>query len=400
MKTVYRLIPCPSYDITALESWLSDCAREGLLLQKDGFFGPFACFEPARGLSVKYRMMPAQKSKSLWTDGEPDEEQQALSEKYGWEYTARIRDFHVYRCFDPAAREPNTDAAVQALALNAVKKRQRSALFSALFFVLIYPLLVVRGCPLMAAIALGTVWTGLALLLGLLMIREELRSLRYLKALQRSLRLEEEAPRSDWKKGRRSYLTGKLLRNALGLLLLCVVFRTWGFSVSHANAVPLEDYAGTLPFASVQELAGEDSGDYRLTFSGMGNNFNTVEEHSELLAPRIIEFNEHAAVKRADGQSIDGGLYVEYFELRSSALARALMRELLRLTKWREHTVPLRVPAQSADEVYAYEGILHSPALLIRKGNVAARVSFYQTSADTIPTEEWTVRFCENLGRK
>ncbi|MCQ2438280.1 MAG: hypothetical protein MJ074_00770 [Oscillospiraceae bacterium] len=69
--------------------------------------------------------MPAQKSKSLWTDGEPDEEQQALSEKYGWEYTARIRDFHVYRCFDPAAREPNTDAAVQALALNAVKKRQQ-----------------------------------------------------------------------------------------------------------------------------------------------------------------------------------------------------------------------------------------------------------------------------------
>ena len=37
-KLVHRLIPCPQYDVSGMECWLSDMASQGLLLQQDGFF--------------------------------------------------------------------------------------------------------------------------------------------------------------------------------------------------------------------------------------------------------------------------------------------------------------------------------------------------------------------------
>ena len=35
-KYVLRLPPCPDYDVEGTECWLTDLAREGLLLKKDG----------------------------------------------------------------------------------------------------------------------------------------------------------------------------------------------------------------------------------------------------------------------------------------------------------------------------------------------------------------------------
>ena len=37
-KLVHRLIPCPQYDVSGMECWLSDMAKQGYLLQKDGLF--------------------------------------------------------------------------------------------------------------------------------------------------------------------------------------------------------------------------------------------------------------------------------------------------------------------------------------------------------------------------
>ena len=35
-KTIYRLVPCPQYDLSGMEHWLSDMAQNGWLLQKEG----------------------------------------------------------------------------------------------------------------------------------------------------------------------------------------------------------------------------------------------------------------------------------------------------------------------------------------------------------------------------
>ena len=43
-KYVLRLPPCPDYDVESTECWLTDLAREGLLLKKDGLFAGVAVF--------------------------------------------------------------------------------------------------------------------------------------------------------------------------------------------------------------------------------------------------------------------------------------------------------------------------------------------------------------------
>lgn len=395
MKQVYRAFPCPVYEIGNVEGWLTDCAQEGLLLVEDGFFLGFAIFESSEPKSVRYRLLPVEKAGSLWDNdsGQPDEEQLELSAQYGWEYVAKKKDFYVFRSFDPCAIEPNTDGFVAALALNTVKKRQRSALCSSGFYLFVYPLLLTRFCPLLTTIVLGTPWTLLALALGLGMFLRELRAFRELKRLQAELSEGVSfAPAADWRKRRKLYLFGK----ALGLVLTVVLL--WGFVRVRGHDIPLREYRGTLPFATIADLAGEGCTDYASSASVISDDFNRIEERRDLLAPRFLTYNEHATVRRADGQLMDGGLYVDYLELRSPALAKEALRELYRLERIRNRITPTEAPTLNADEVMACNGILHTPSLFIRKGNIVVHISFYQFSSGySMPVEEWGKILCESL---
>ena len=52
-KHVHRPVPCPAYDLAAMEAWLEDMARQGLLLSRDGFFLGFADFEKSTPCTTK-----------------------------------------------------------------------------------------------------------------------------------------------------------------------------------------------------------------------------------------------------------------------------------------------------------------------------------------------------------
>ncbi len=221
-KTYYRLPPCPAYDIAKTESWLSDLAEEGLFLAKDGFFAGVATFEGREPAHVKYRLEAIQKIDGFFSNAglEPDEEQLELSEKYSWEYVAKRKDFFIYRSLDPDARELNTDPEVHALTLNAVKKRQREAVCTAVFLLLLYPILITRGCVLLMTIALGTWCASLGFLWGVLTLVDEIVAFVYLKKTQKCLQSEGHyrfAP--DWRKHARSYFLRKAMKNAVAVLL-------------------------------------------------------------------------------------------------------------------------------------------------------------------------------------
>ena len=67
-KLAYRLIPCPQYDVSGLECWLNQMARQGYMLQKDGFFAGVATFEKTIPQTVFYQLQPAEKSTGMWAD--------------------------------------------------------------------------------------------------------------------------------------------------------------------------------------------------------------------------------------------------------------------------------------------------------------------------------------------
>ena len=53
---LFRLPPCPPYDVEATESWLEDMAAQGWMLEKDSIFLGVAAFDKAEPASVRYRL--------------------------------------------------------------------------------------------------------------------------------------------------------------------------------------------------------------------------------------------------------------------------------------------------------------------------------------------------------
>ena len=405
-KHYHRLVPCPSYEISKIEAWLSNLAEEGLSLTNDGIFAGIATFEYKGPQKVKYRLEAAQKNTGMWADngGEPDPEQIELSEKYSWEYVAKLRDFYIYRSADLEAREMNTDSEVQALALNAVKKRARGSLITSLIILLIYPVVLTHGCLLLTTITMGTIWMILALVLGLLMVIGEVRAFVHLKRIQQSLKREGCINSdSDWKKERGQYFSRKIVVTVIGIFLVCTFLHAWGVSITDENKVPLDEYKGTIPFATIKDFAGDGYSDYSLTMAGLFSGINTVEEKTDWIAPRCIVYNENAEVKRLDGQLMDGGLYIEYCELRNPTLAGLCAKEFYRLDRFKmpsRNLDPLETPNLDADYAVAYRNEGHFPTVIIQKGNTVIKAYYFQTSTYyTLSLDEWAKIICDSMNQ-
>lgn len=132
-----KVIPCAVYDVEAMESWLSDLATEGWLLEEDGIFGPWAYFVPGPPRRVEYRLTSSLSSPEFTG---PDEEARDLSITYGWEYLAKRKEFYIYRAMAENAREMDTDPQTQALILGAVQRRTVGTILTILVMGIVYPL--------------------------------------------------------------------------------------------------------------------------------------------------------------------------------------------------------------------------------------------------------------------
>lgn len=272
-QLIHRLSPCPSYDIAGMENWLSDMAEKGFFLKHDGFFAGIATFEYKGPQKVKYRLEAAQKSTSMWSDsgGEPDPEQVELSEKFSWEYVAKRNDFFIYRSLDSSARELNTDPNVQALALNAVKKRKKDAVLGSFLLLVVNPILMTRGCPVMTIMSIGTWWTILALLFTVLMIADEVKAFIHLRKVQKSLINEGLYSFESYRqKSAVPYYTRKVIKTVLVIVLVFAFLRTWGISITGENKIPIDEYTKELPFATMKDFAGKGSSEYALNMSTLG----------------------------------------------------------------------------------------------------------------------------------
>ena len=400
-RHTYRLPPCPAYDVEGMERWLSGLAQEGLFLARDGFFCGIATFERGVPRFAKYRLEAAQKSTSMWADdgGEPDPEQVELSRHYAWEYVAKRGDFYIYRSFEPGVRELNTDPEVQALALDAVKKRRAGEALELLIWIVLYVVCALHGL-LLTMIEVRTWLFLLAAGFVLWLIADSVAAVVHLGRLQKKLRSgQPQEPDKGWGKRPLRYHGKNIAQIVLGIALVCIFLHNWSASVLDEDKVPLEEYAGELPFATMADFAGEEK-DYRMTMTGMGSGFNCVREWPDWLAPRCIEYAEHARITLSDGRVLDGGLYVDYFEARSPAIARMLAEDCFRADKSRakKDFERMETPELGADYTVAYYGSVHFPTIVLQKGTVAVRASFYQTSENYIMDfEAWAGMIADSI---
>ena len=135
---------------------------------------------------------------------------------YGWEYVAKRGEFHIYCTTDPATREFHTDPEVQALAMNAMRKRQRDNIFSGIFWGLFYPWLLFRGKIMLAVIHVGTIPMLLFMTACLWMsLHSIVGAVKLIKLRKKILNGEETGSGSNWKQGAGRYHANNIIRRCI-----------------------------------------------------------------------------------------------------------------------------------------------------------------------------------------
>ena len=397
-RTVLRPAPCPAWDLEGMEGWLADMAARGLHFQKDSFLFGFASFEPGEPEEVRYRLEPGRKKLSSLGPGEdsPDGEALDLHESQGWEYAGRRGQFFIYRSALPLAPEPDTDPAVQALALGGLRRRLLSGWIGFAVWLAVYAIFSLRGL-VNAALSLGSGFLLFTTLLILLTMLGQLAAIRSLGRLRRLLRAGESlGHRKDWRRGRLFHWGKVLLLTLLWCLWLVLLLGKWTASMEHKGEVLPRDYGESVPFVTLSRLTGQEE-EETLPFFGTDLQFNHLRAWSDLLAPENYNWRENARVTFSDGSALDGSWYVEYHRMASEGLAKQLMREYALLARLERGSTKLDCPDFGLDGQMARVSRYHYPTLFLRKGAVVVRAYGSFSSRTPRALEEWGRVLAESL---
>ncbi len=389
---IWRLPPCPPYDVEGMESWLSEMGSQGWRLEPDDFFLGVASFRKTDPAPVRYRLEAPPKKVSAWDDdgGVPDREAWELNADCGWEYAGRRGQFFIYRTSDERALELHTDPRVQALAIRAVEKRQLKNMIALLAIMLAHWLaLILRG----GSLVLTAVWVGLPLMLlflltVLLALGILLGEVLYLRRLRRRL-LAGLAPdrEKDWRRTGRRYYGVRAAHLCIFLLFVFLALRLLNADLNGEDRIALEDYPGKPPFATVRDLA---EGEYTHTWRDI--HYNYVTRWSNAFLSVGMRWMENASVRRPDGTELHGSLVITYFEARSEWLAKLLAAAQHRSDRakaWRRYK-KLALPDLGLDYAAAYRNETSFPTVVLRRGSTVLHAIFLQSGTDDpLPPEEW-----------
>lgn len=380
---VYRIAPCPAYDLPGMESWLEDQAAKGYHLSTDGFFLGVATFEAGPPRAEKFRLEATATNGSLFSrEYAPNDDAIQIHHQMGWTYRARRGQFHIYSSSDPEAPELHTDPRVQAITIASLGKYQCKNLYQTLLLMTLYALTLYGDMVVTAAVTVGSWWA--ALVLGLLIwhLAKGIGIIVKLSKLRRQLQNGSPLPhRSDYRRGRCLYpitnaVFGALTVFAIGYFLL--------FAGTHMNgqrAVKLEQWDAPFPFATLEDLY-PGSQVHRMD----GILKSQVTGWSDFLAPENYDYSEYARVT-VDGQPFECYLKVHYHRTRYEWTAAILARELISQTGangWeqfaaklfgQEPVVATELALPGAD--YAAYYYLHrsEPWLVLRQGKIVVRVN-------------------------
>lgn len=388
---IRRLAPCPAYDVEKIESWLSDMAGDGWLLEKDGDLFGWLSFVKEAPRSVQYRLEPQGEGKGF--GDVPDQDVQELCREYGWEYVDSYGSFFIYRSLRSDAREMNTDLQVQAAAMKAGRRNSAFTLF--LDFLLLGSIFSkFPQMPVWSLVHLGLGY-HLILLLALVWVStDSFLHWHHLRKMQKQLRSNVPLDhRKPWRKDAAFHIFSKFAY-VLVLLLFCgALFGSCTRSMD-LDYTDTAGYPGDPPFVTASDILPEGS------FTGQAflQGYNAYTEDATFFAPEIIEWKEYGQLLLPDGTAYDGILNITYYETRWSWLAEGLLDDLYRYAQDQSHFTRLTAPSLAVEEVVCYNNIY--PTILIRQRNIVVEASVGIRFQEHYLLEEWAQRMADKLTGK
>lgn len=316
-KKIYRLPPCPGYQFPRMESWLEDMAAKGYTPEFGSFFG-LVKFHPSEPQVCRYRLEPSPKGRSIWDNQEPSPEMLELTREFGWEFLGKFEEFFVYRTADPDARELNTDPDIQAIALNALKKRfTRGFLQMAFYFSILCCFILPSFC--LNLVTFGSAYILLLLFLLIATVIGQFLALWQIYQFQKQLRAGESlSHQTDWCKSSRPYRASAVIQYLLAIVLL-FCWASYGMKNFGFFEHPIAEYPGQPPFVTLAELVPENSD---VTIQHIRN--TAYESWSDPLFPTCVTWLDGGMVYYGDEATAGGLLEVQYCEAVSPWLARAV----------------------------------------------------------------------------
>ncbi len=395
-KTYYRLAPCSAYDVEGMESWLEDLAEQGLFLTEDGFFCGFGFFHKEEPRRAKYRLQASEVEGGFFSDGdEPEAEQQEISEALGWEFVARRGEFYIYRSVCEEVRELNTDPEVQAITMKMVQKRQYHSIISCLLWLIIYPLVKKNGAVIAPLFYMKTWFYLFSMLLILWFFASSLKKLIYYTKLRKKLKNGEQPNREkNWKKRAWQYPTKIVLAVVLCCTWIFIVLGNLGRTVLFEDEIPLTEYTGNPPFATMADIAPENP--YELVKMGFAN---TVTEWSDVLAPVNFIWEEIAEVWVTEDRSVYGLWDINYHEVRWPWMAKLLAKDYMRMDKERDFEIIGELDL-GVDYALAYIDDIHMGKVILVHGNKVLQGTFHEYGGEKeeyFTLEEWAKIMADSI---
>lgn len=395
-KTFYRLVPCPAYDVEGIESWLEDLAEEGLFLTSDGFFFGFGFFHKEEPKKLKYRLQAKSDHGSFFADGcEPLQEEMELSKEFGWEFVVSHGDFFIYRSFEEQVRELNSDTAVQAITMKQVQKRQINSIFGCLLWLIIYPLAKQKGAFLLPMLYMKSWFYLFTLTMILWFFLGSVWKLVYYTKLRRKLKKGEQPDREkNWKKKAWQHPVKTIVQIILCCIWGCMVLTNIHRQVLFEDEIPLQEYIGTPPFATMADLAPGKP--YNIENMGY---FNTVTEWSDVLAPVNFIWEEYASVQATEERKVSGMWDVNYHETKWEWMAKQIAKEYLRKDQ-KEDFEWLGELDLGIDYAVAYIDDIHRTKVILRHGTTVLQGTFLEYSGekeDYFSLEEWAKIMADSI---
>ena len=379
IRYAYHTCPCFAFDVEGIQTWLEDMAAQGLVLEADGTFLGIFTFQKTTPRKCRYRLTPIKDKKGFFSDSSagPSEEEQEFSKKCGWEYLVRYASFYIYRATGEDVRPLHTDSTVLAMALGAVKRKQREAIISTILHFLIY---IFLSHNLFSFFRSGAV-IGLLFLLsmtgfGFWLIGSSsiaiVRLSRYQKRLQHSDALEQP---KNWKEKALFVRLTKLFPLFCSIFFLC----SWGNSLTNAyDAIPLTEYTQDPPFAVLEDIFPEAEIDRAADFL----DYNTIIHYNTALSENY-EWRQEDTVSTETG-SYHCILRIEHHKTVGELWAKGLFWDYFTYERLRyrgKRYEEFDMPQTEFDDVRVYSsyGILH---VLVRQGDTVthATVSITQQS--------------------
>lgn len=394
-KQRWVLVPCPDYDVPAMESWLEEQAMQGLFLSKDdGFFLGLACFESGAPRRVRYRLDAVPKEKAFSEFDEKKQAAIALAEEMGWEFVAEWKEFLIYRCDDAHLPELNTDPAVQALSFKRVQKTLADRVFSTCYYLFLYPILLFllqQPTFLLGVLTVGTTRFLALVLVTIVQTWGAVRDWSRLRRLRRHLQSGGRIEHTDgWREEKKRCLAGKIIRPILTAVWLVLLVSMMVMPRLHPDALAID--AGEAPLPTLSSFAAfpvdETDDRYELT----------LDETHDLLAPEINSLREQSM----------GTIYeADYYELRAPWLAVWLANDLRRYDEGRafrlfsKHTrelTKLALPEDlDASMARCYQDQYGAYRLLLQKGKKLLSVTLWWPSSAAFPAGQIARTLLESM---